>query len=65
MHMYYQCVRLQVENDTCVKFTPSQYKSIYYLRLQHPLIRNSSTNELDALCLLQMRTRNWQNTVVD
>ena len=42
---------------TCVNFTPSQYITIYYSRLP---TRNSD-DKLDAMCLLHMRTRNWQN----
>ena len=41
---------------SCVKFTPCQYKKIYYSRL--PM--NKSTTELDALCLLQVGARSWQ-----
>ena len=42
---------------SCVKFTPCQYKKIYYSRL--PM--NKSTTELDALCLLQAGAINWQD----
>ena len=56
---YKMCI-LQMENDgdTCVKFTPSQYRRIYYSRLQYPVKTNST--HLDAICLLQMRTLSWQ-----
>ena len=53
---------LQIEIDdskTCVKFTPLQYKRIYYSRLQS--LKLVMLNQLDAICLLQMRTRNWQD----
>ena len=50
--------------SSCVSFTPSQYISIYHLRLQdNNLIR--PFNQLNALCLLQMRTRGWEDVTVD
>ena len=52
-------LQLQMESDggdTCVNFTPSQYITIYHSRLQ-----TRDSNQLDAMCLLQMRTRNWQD----
>ena len=59
---YNMCI-LQMENDggICIMFTPSQYRSIYYSRLQNSPIQKS--DQLDAICLLRMRTRNWQNRV--
>ena len=42
--------------DTCVNFTPSQYITIYYSRLEA-----GDSDQLDAMCLLQMRTINWQD----
>ena len=42
--------------DTCVNFTSSQYITIYYSRLQE-----GNSDQLDAMCLLHMRTRNWQD----
>ena len=49
------------QNDVtpCVTFTPCQYMKIYYSRL--PLSSNSSPVGLDALCLLQMGARKWQD----
>ena len=49
-------------NDACVKFAPSQYITIYYSRLHHPLIRKDGS--LNAMCLLQMRALNWQNAII-
>ena len=50
-------------DDSCVSFTPTQYISIYYSRLQdNNLIVNDTVN---ALCLLQMRTIGWQNKDLD
>ena len=44
-------------SNACVKFTPSQYRTnFYYSRL--PL--NKTADELNAICLLQKRTVNWQ-----
>ena len=45
--------------DTCVNFTPSQYITIYHSRLQ-----TRDSDQLDAMCLLQMRTRNWQDKIL-
>ena len=47
----------EYKSRSCVKFTPCQYKKIYYSRL--PM--NESITEMDALCLLHMGARNWQS----
>ena len=51
------------EGDSCINFTPTQYISIYHMRLQDDLIRDS--DRLNVMCLLQMRPRGWQNKNTD
>ena len=58
VHTY--VLQIKDNRSPCVNFTPCQYKNIYYSRL--PRRRDTpSGHELDALCLLQMAARNWQN----
>ena len=57
--LFIMCI-LQMKEDNghpCLKVAPCQYKKIYYSRL--PM--NKSFDELDALCLLQLAARNWQD----
>ena len=52
---------MEENGDSCVRFTPTQYISIYHSRLQDNNLIVSDT--VNALCLLQMRTRGWQDKV--
>ena len=45
-------------NGSCVKFTPSEYQHIYYSRIP---VKKSAMDDLNAICLLQRKTINWQN----
>ena len=49
---------MKEDGKSCIQFTPLQYISIYYSRLQHEFIKTSG--QLNAICLLILRTRNWQ-----
>ena len=45
-------------DDNCVEFTPSQYITIYNLRLE----QNLSKKKVNAICLLKWRSVNdWQD----
>ena len=49
---------MREDNSSCVKFTPCQYRKIYYSRLPESV---NIADKLDVLCLLQLGARNWQN----
>ena len=55
----YVILQTAIDNNTCVNFTPLQYRTIYHSRLRDLHIKES--DELDSICLLKMRTLNWQN----
>ena len=55
MHVYvliptnthYNILQMENEGGTCIMFTPSQYRSMYYSRMQNSLIQDS--DQLDAV----------------